>query len=180
MRSIRPHGSSSGARWSPSFTSTAHGWWWRSTRIFSALCRVTSDSRGRRPDARMSRLYAAECMPTLTGAAADERRPTRSSDIEALAGQIELALSSQGRPSERWLAGVVADITAHRGESLVVAGEGQPAVVHAIAYRINQQLGNFGRTVDFIAPPIDADAGSLGDLVRAMHAGQVDTLLILD
>ncbi len=134
------------------------------------------------PAARMSRLYAAECMPTITGAAADERRATRAGDIEALARQIESALSFRSRSSDRWIAAAVSDLSVHRGESLVVVGEGQPPAVHAIAHRINQQLGNVGRTVDFIVPPIGdpSDGDSFADLVRAMQAGQIDTLLILD
>jgi molybdopterin-containing oxidoreductase family iron-sulfur binding subunit len=141
----------------------------------------------RRPESRtaaqMSRLYVAECMPTLTGAVADERRSIRAGDVEALAGQIELALSSRSRPPDRWLSALIADLSAHAGESLVVVGDGQPSAVHAIACRINQRLGNLGRTLDFITPPLDveeSDRDSLADLVRAMHAGEVDTLLMLD
>jgi Fe-S-cluster-containing dehydrogenase component/anaerobic selenocysteine-containing dehydrogenase len=145
--------------------------------------RYARDFTSRRQPAQMSRLYAAECMPTLTGAAADERRPTRACDVQALAGQIERALSDRSRPADRWLSGLIADLSAHPGESLVVVGEGQPSAVHAMAYRINQRLGNIGRTLDFIVPPIDveeSDHDSLVSLLKAMQGGQVDTLLVLD
>ena len=36
---------------------------------------------------------------------------------------------------------------AHRGASIVIAGEYQPPPVHAIAHAINHTLGNAGKTV---------------------------------
>ena len=50
------------------------------------------------------------------------------------------------------------DLAAHRGTSLVVAGEAQPPAVHALAHAINQALGNVGSTVT-----LSADAGDRPD-----------------
>ena len=139
----------------------------------------------RRPDdahAPMSRLYAVECMPSLTGAAADYRLALASSRIGALAAELAERLTHDGKASSAWLESVASDLQSHRGRSLVLAGEGQPPEVHALAHRMNGMLGNIGRTVDFIQPPIEARelAGeSLAALVADMHAGHVDTLLIL-
>ncbi len=131
----------------------------------------------------MSRLYSAECMPTITGATADRRIALRASEIGDCAGRLAQRLTHGGAVDDAWLAAAAADLHAHRGESLVVVGDAQPAAVHALAYRLNALLGNLGRTLDFIAPPIvdhGADGGSLDALVRDASAGRVDTLVILD
>jgi Fe-S-cluster-containing dehydrogenase component len=139
----------------------------------------------RRPDdtrAPMSRLYAIECMPSLTGAAADYRLALSSSRIGGIAAELAARLAGGSRASSAWLESAATDLESHRGRSLVLAGEGQPAEVHALAHRMNQTLGNLGQTVDFIQPPVDAHelAGeSLAALAADMRAGQVDTLLIL-
>ena len=74
------------------------------------------------------------------------------------------------------------DLQAHRGRSLVIAGEYQPASVHHLAHQLNQSLGNVGTTVTY-APTIEVQpvdqVASLRDLVTAMDAGQVDLLVIL-
>ena len=61
-------------------------------------------------------------------------------------------------------------------------GKFQTAAVHALAHPINQALGNVGKTVEYTAP-IEFQAAdpveSLQQLVGAMNAGQVETLLVL-
>jgi MoCo/4Fe-4S cofactor protein with predicted Tat translocation signal len=147
----------------------------------------------RRPDQpdRMNRLYAVEAMPTPTGSRADHRLPLRPGDVEALAWRIAQGVGaaasstradrlSQGE--QQWTEAVVKDLTSHRGASLVVAGDDQPAIVHAIAHAINARLGNNGRTVVYTEPveaePVD-QVQSLKDLVADMNAGRVDVLLIV-
>jgi len=77
---------------------------------------------------------------------------------------------------------VLADLKSHRGSSAVIAGDHQPGVVHAFVHRINQTLGNLGKTV-FYTDPVDANpinqAESLKDLVADMRGGKVDILIIL-
>jgi Fe-S-cluster-containing dehydrogenase component len=142
-------------------------------------------ARLRRPDdtsSPMSRLYAVECMPSLTGAAADYRLALPSSRIGALAAELAARLAHGGKASSEWLEAAAADLESHRGRSLVLAGEGQPAEVHALAHRMNAMLGNLQQTVDFIQPTVDAQelaADSLATLVTDMRAGRVDTLLIM-
>jgi MoCo/4Fe-4S cofactor protein with predicted Tat translocation signal len=141
-----------------------------------------------RPD-RMNRLYAVEAMPTPTGSRADHRLPLRPSDVEAFARRIAQGVgagSSRGdrlsRNEQLWTDAVIKDLTSHRGTSLVVAGDDQPAVVHALAHAINEHLGNNGRTVVYTEPveaePVD-QLQSLKDLVGDMNAGRVDVLLIV-
>ena len=77
---------------------------------------------------------------------------------------------------------VARDLNANRGKSLVIAGETQPAEVHALAHLINHSLGNIGKTVEFFpradAGPAD-QIGSLRELARDIEAGAVETLIIL-
>ena len=46
-----------------------------------------------------------------------------------------------------WVRAIAADLQAHRGRSLVVAGDFQPAAVHQLARAMNESLGNAGTTV---------------------------------
>ena len=74
------------------------------------------------------------------------------------------------------------DLEAHRGSSIVIAGEHQPPQVHAFVHAINQTLGNAGKTVIYTDPveanPVD-EISSIADLVKDMRDGAVETLLIL-
>ena len=139
----------------------------------------------------LNRLYAAEGTPTITGAMADHRLPVRPSRVAALARGLARAVGVEGASAvsldeaeRRWVAAAAADLTSHRGASLVVVGEDQPAEVHALGHALNAALGNVGKTVAYIAP-VEAhpsgeeQGGNLAELVRDMAAGRVETLLIL-
>jgi len=64
----------------------------------------------------------------------------------------------------------------------VVAGEQQPAEVHALAHAINAALGNVGNAL-YYTEPVEAspvnNLESLRELCADMDAGKVSTLLIL-
>ena len=147
-------------------------------------------SARRRPEGAGCRLYAAETMPSTTGAKADHRLPLKPSQIELLARALAADLGVAGvnrggalpAEAQAWLAAVRNDLNAHRGSSIVVAGEGQPPVVHALAHAMNAALGNAGQTVlytDSVEPhPVD-QVQSIRELAAAMAGGQVDTLLII-
>ncbi len=137
----------------------------------------------------MNRLYAVENTPTNTGAMADHRLPLKASEVEGFARALAVALGVQGVSSgqaapsyAKWLAALVRDLQAHRGTSLIVAGDGQPAVVHALAHTMNSALGNVGSTLTYTNPvearPVDQMA-SLQELVQDMNAGKVQVLVIL-
>ena len=65
---------------------------------------------------------------------------------------------------------LIKDLQANRGASVVIAGDEQPAVVHAIAHAINTQLGNIGTTV-LVTDPIEvAPVNQLASLTRARRA----------
>jgi molybdopterin-containing oxidoreductase family iron-sulfur binding subunit len=148
----------------------------------------------RRPDrdgVTMNRLYAIEPTPTVTGSVADHGWPLSSAQVGALAWRLAQALeqpdTNQPTDADALLpAGafeaLLADLTAHRGRSLVVAGDTQPPAVHALVHRINQRLGNVGQTLEYIDPYGDADAPAAPDLTSlaaAMRVGAVQTLVIL-
>jgi MoCo/4Fe-4S cofactor protein with predicted Tat translocation signal len=151
---------------------------------------------GRRRDlsagagAKVNRLYVAESMPSATGGVADHRWPVRSMDIEVFARQLAAAAGvavpaagNSGSPVAADVVSAVArDLTAHRGASLVIAGEHQPPSVHALAHAMNAALGNVGKTVVYTESvevnPVN-QLESLRDLVNDLNDGKVDFLLIL-
>ena len=165
----------------------------RYQKDFASRRRVTDDRK------EMNRFYAIESTPSLTGAKADHRLVLKAGEIEGFARQLSgsLGAGSGSSPSPesrvpspepanadaaKWVAALAKDLQAHRGTSLVVAGDYQPAAVHAAAHAMNQALGNVGATVTYGAPieaaPAD-QAASLNELVRSIDAGQVELLVIL-
>jgi MoCo/4Fe-4S cofactor protein with predicted Tat translocation signal len=160
--------------------------------------------------AAMNRLYVVESTPTITGAMADHRLPLRAREIEPFARAVarELGALEEGgttldvgtqqadepqlRPSignarssaiySQWIKAVVSDLRRNRSASIVVAGDQQPPIVHALAHAMNQTLSNVGNTVIYTDPveanPVDQTA-SLRELVQDMAGGGVDMLVIL-
>jgi MoCo/4Fe-4S cofactor protein with predicted Tat translocation signal len=154
-----------------------------------AYARQFAARRNPKDAERMNRLYAIESMPTSTGAKADHRLPLKPSQVASAARAIAAALrgsaeteSGFGTAGQKWIAALAKDLRAHRGRSLVIAGEQQPAAVHVLAHVINQELGNEGKTVVY-TQTIEAEPTnqleSLRTLVADMNAGKVDVLLIL-
>jgi MoCo/4Fe-4S cofactor protein with predicted Tat translocation signal len=134
---------------------------------------------------KMSRLYAVEPTPTLTGSVADHRFVAGPRELHqivvALRAGILQGASQFAAPD--WVGKVVADLTANHGRALVHVGPDQPAETHALVHAINEKLGARGSTLELVAPvahaPID-QAASLRELVDDMRAGKVTTLLIID
>jgi molybdopterin-containing oxidoreductase family iron-sulfur binding subunit len=137
----------------------------------------------------LNRMYAVESMTTATGAIADHRYPLRSSEVEAftrqLAGALGVAAHGSAGTSKipaDWLNALVQDLNAHKGASIVIAGEHQPPIVHALTHAINAALGNAGKTITYTesieANPVN-QLESLRDLVNDLNAGSVDLLVIL-
>jgi MoCo/4Fe-4S cofactor protein with predicted Tat translocation signal len=155
-----------------------------------AHARAYASRRPREGDrALRNRLYSVESSPTNTGTKADHRLLLRASDIgafaRAVAAQLGVAAASGGSAPESgqsWLGPLVKDLQNAKGRSLVIAGEGQPPAVHALAHAMNEVLGNVGNTVVYIPTveprPMDQRAG-LAELVGEMNAGTVSLLLIL-
>ncbi|HSF23319.1 MAG TPA: TAT-variant-translocated molybdopterin oxidoreductase, partial [Blastocatellia bacterium] len=138
----------------------------------------------------MNRLYVVESSVTSTGSIADHRLPVRASEVEGFARALAATLGVQTgqaavltddkRP--KWFGAIANDLKNNRGSSVVVAGDSQPPIVHAVAHAINEALGNVGKTVVYTDPveanPVDGNA-SLRELAEDMEAGKVDLLLIV-
>ena len=135
---------------------------------------------------KMSRFYMVESTPTNTGGKADHRMPVRASDVEQVARAIAAGLgvgSGAAKPEQqKFVAALVKDLQAHKGAALVIAGDNQPAAVHALAHAMNAALGAVGNTVIY-TDPVEAkpqdQAAALKELVADMNAGKVDLLLIV-
>ena len=142
--------------------------------------RYAHDFAGRRR-ARMNRLYAIETMPTSTGAMADHRRRARPSEIESVARELARELGVLPRVEaarDGWVTAAARDLKSHAGKCLIAAGREQSAAVHALAAGMNHALGNVGRTLVYIDPPVFGRE-SLAELVGDMTAGKVPVLLVL-
>ena len=155
---------------------------------FPGNTRYIRDFASRRnPDSgNMNRLYVIESTPSSTGAKADHRLPVKAGDVQNLAysfltsevrGGVGLVSSSQA-----FATALGRDLIMHHGSSVVIAGDHQSVIVHALAHAMNAELGNVGKTV-FYSDPVDANpvnqTESLKDLVADMQAGKVDLLIIL-
>ncbi len=151
--------------------------------------REFADGRRVRANRReMNRLYVIEPAPTITGITADHRLPLQSSRIEAAVRFIARELGvpdvaeSAETPHEEWLAALARDLRANPGASLVVAGESQPPIVHALVHAINAELDNIGVTVEYTDPveanPVDQMV-RFADLIAEMRSGQIDVLVVL-
>jgi molybdopterin-containing oxidoreductase family iron-sulfur binding subunit len=134
----------------------------------------------------MNRLYVVESSLTTTGATADHRLRIQAGQVEAfaraLAFRLGLTTEDPALPlPEGWLGALVEDLEGKRGSSLVLAGEQQPPIVHALVHAINLSLGNVGQTVFYTQPvefePTDQTV-SLRGLVEDLQSRQVELLLI--
>jgi MoCo/4Fe-4S cofactor protein with predicted Tat translocation signal len=138
-------------------------------------------AKRRDPDGKMNRLYVIESGMTSTGAKADHRVPVRPSVIEAFAQTLNQNGELPGEYAHLFDA-LMPELEAHHGSSLIIAGDHQPPIVHAIVHFMNQALGNVGKTVSYTdtvdANPINQTA-SIKELVGDINAGKVDLLVIL-
>src|SRR5687767_13133665 len=146
---------------------------------------------GRRAGAsggEMNRLYAVEGVFSLTGAQADHRLRLESRHIAAflaaLASRLGAGAAGAGLPpgvDAHWLDALAKDLQANRGRGLIIAGDRQPAAVHAAVCALNTSLGNTGKTVSYYEARDAAlpSVGSLASLASAMNAGTIQTLVVL-
>src|SRR5687768_6219101 len=153
----------------------------RYKKDYSKRKNVRGDNR------QINRLYAIETTMTLTGAKADHRLGVKPSQMPEIAKAIAAALGVAGASSTytdnaQWIAAMAKDLSEHRGRSIVVPGDNQPPVVHAVAHAINSALGNVGQTVlyaDPFTPSEKTQIEQLRDLVTDIDAGRVKMLVIL-
>ena len=134
---------------------------------------------------RSLRLYAVEPSWTLSGALADHRLGLPHYLVRnvalAIAGALGNAGSQAALPADvaQFTRSATADLLAQRGAAMVLAGPRQPPEVHALCHWINKQLD---APIDYIAPidPVAmGHAESLRDLAGDIHAGRIETLIII-
>ena len=149
-------------------------------------------AKGRKPGSDMNRLYSVEALMTITGGQADHRLRVKPSEVIQVAAQVAsqlvtggalgaaLQTLAQGSPAPAgWAAACAKDLAEHKGQAVVVAGYTQPLAVHLIAAALNEALGAYGKTVELRLAETPADTASISDLVAALNAGKVETLVIL-
>jgi molybdopterin-containing oxidoreductase family iron-sulfur binding subunit len=158
----------------------AHPYALRYARDFASRRRVI-EAHG----AGMSRFYAAEPTPTITGSNADHRIAVAARDVLPLAQIIaaELGIGAAAPPNIEnadWVAAVVRDLNASRGEGVLIAGETQPPELHSLVAQMNDTLGNTGQTVS--PTPVSSlprNQIAFDDLVEELHRGAVELLVVL-
>jgi molybdopterin-containing oxidoreductase family iron-sulfur binding subunit len=148
------------------------------------------------PGAPMNRLYSVEGVASLTGTMADHRLRRAPSEIPRLTLQIAAAillakrpawvtpdlgdLLARAQPIERdrtFIQALVKDLLDAGPASLVVVGDRQPPVVHALAQLIHRALGSEATwNIYPVVLPGDMD---LRALAAQIQSGGVDTLVIL-
>jgi molybdopterin-containing oxidoreductase family iron-sulfur binding subunit len=156
---------------------------------FAGGRRVLSEHDG------MNRLWVVEGVHSLTGANADHRLRLKSGDVAAFVALLAEALARHDPTlalpavaaaaldgvDAAWVDALASDLLEHRGRGLILAGRRQPPAVHAAVLALNAALGNLGRAVT-LREPADRQGSnleSLVDLVTAMRAGEVQTLIVL-
>jgi molybdopterin-containing oxidoreductase family iron-sulfur binding subunit len=147
---------------------------WASTRV------LTGDRK------TISRMYSADSHLTVTSSNADIRVPVAASQVmdllRAVAAGLDIEAGKGADLGERaavFAKDLAADLKAHPGAGVLVAGSSQPAEVHALVHLINEKIGAVGKTVSYVADPTGADASQIVELVKAIDAGQVKALLML-
>ena len=149
-------------------------------------------------------LYVAECAPSPTGTLADHRIAASPATLGRIASALLQAMSADARFAGRvpantlrgdtasntltaaeraWVKAAAADLAAHPGHGVVIAGPQQPAELHSIVHALNAITRNTGSTVRYTKSQLIGDRDATHDLAAlntAIQAGGIDTLLILD
>ncbi|CAN5227134.1 TAT-variant-translocated molybdopterin oxidoreductase [soil metagenome] len=140
----------------------------------------------------MNRLYTIETSYTPTGILADHRFRVRPSEVFRVARELLAELAGAGKaPGElaayratgaraTWLAAIARDLIRAGGRAAVVAGDRQPAEVHAVVAAIDRALAS---TCVGYSEPVVFEAGEpshdLAALTTALVRGDVETLVVL-
>jgi MoCo/4Fe-4S cofactor protein with predicted Tat translocation signal len=137
----------------------------------------------------MSRLYVVESRPSATGSMADHRFRLNPGQMPAFIAALARAVGIDAPAAE--VVGIPAahikamadDLVAHRGQAVVVPGDGLPAEAYALAMAINAQLGAIGTIVELFPMNAAEAADSLADLAALqgrMDAGGIDTVVVVE
>ncbi|MEI8211492.1 MAG: TAT-variant-translocated molybdopterin oxidoreductase [Planctomycetota bacterium] len=118
----------------------------------------------------MNRLYVAESQYSVTGTAADFRLALQSSQMGILLRKIEEAIDAgkvvedkledvsydrlkDGDKISRIVEAIASDLLNNKGSSVLSVGSHQSLALQVAALRINEKLGNIGKTVKLVETP---------------------------
>jgi MoCo/4Fe-4S cofactor protein with predicted Tat translocation signal len=164
----------------------------RYARDYAAKRRISGEK------AEMNRLYVVESTPTITGANADHRWSIKPSQMPNFAQALLSGLTPTPRSSNSIpvtmpsdlpvgitkgeISALIGDLAAHPDSSVIIVGDEQPSIIHALAHAINVSFGKVGKTV-FYTDPIEASSvdqtQSLRELVNDIDANKVEMLVII-
>ena len=152
-------------------------------RSFAAGRKLTS------PEDAMNRLYAVESSFSVTGASADNRLRLRSSEIADFVAAVAVRLQVDGVDGvgagfvdHPYAIEIANDLRRAGSSGVVVAGDSQPAEVHAMCAAINQSLNAVGNTVflfDTQAEESSPQSEEIRGLVTDMRNGSLDALIMI-
>lgn len=122
----------------------------------------------RSPDGEwMNRLYVIESQYSVTGSSADFRLALQSSQIASFLNKIEQAIDAgtivedkveektfnllnDDEKVQRVIESIASDLLQHKGEAVLTAGAHHDLNVQVAVLRINQKLGNVGKTLQLL------------------------------
>lgn len=148
-----------------------------------AAARLFSDEKK-----EINRLYSIETTISITGAKADHRLAVKPSQMPEVAKAVAKAVGVGGANSTytenaAWIAALAKDLVEFKGRSLVVAGENQSPMMHALAHAMNGALGNVGQTVVYTEPMSPGSdklqVEQLRELIGDIDGGRVKMLVVL-
>lgn len=148
-----------------------------------------------KPGSKMNRLYVVENRYTLTGGMSDHRLRLAASrsgaflkalalQVAKLAGDSALAKAAselkvaETKIKDRWVEECAADLVAHKGSSVVLVGQRQPAAVQALGLAVNAALGAIGATLQ-VRKTAATPALSIAALAAELRKGKTQALFIL-
>jgi molybdopterin-containing oxidoreductase family iron-sulfur binding subunit len=148
---------------------------------------------------KMIRLYSVESNFSLTGANADHRlrvATAHMAGVTALLAAEIFGRNSAGVPpatlaalkqagagvkvDSTWITECAKDLLAHAGKSAIIAGPQLPVELHQLVLIMNAALGAIGTTLNLSELPDRPAPATLADVAKAIDAGSVKTLFILN
>ncbi|MFN4907277.1 MAG: TAT-variant-translocated molybdopterin oxidoreductase, partial [Planctomycetota bacterium] len=147
----------------------------------------------------MNRLYCVESQYSVTGTAADFRLAMQASKIDALLNRIEKAIDAgtiiedkkeattyenlnADEKIARAIECIASDLLANKGSAVLAVGSHHSLAAQVAAIRINNKLGNIGKTVKIYENPLDINgvkSMKLDDFVVDALESKYDRLWVL-
>jgi len=154
---------------------------WLDTQMY-----IKDYAEARKPDNKwMSKHFQFEANMSLTGSNADVRTPIKPSQYGLVLAVLLNNVGGAGAKTtgdkhlDHQIAEAAKDLKASKGESIVVSGSNDKST-QVIVNAINNQLGNYGKTIDLnihsnTKQGVDSEVAAL---IADMEAGKVDALII--